>query len=225
MRQAIADRGLPLIAAEAAEAVAAPLSATAWEPAGDLQVLGGVQGTDWRYTAGNVQVNGANYGTTNVLEILSSTPLTVKNADGKATSATTIQVNAGVKADLTLAGVNIISGTAAPINMVTNSDEDGDSVKVKNGADIKNKTMLYLTLADGTDNALSCTDSTTSGSPALRCGWGSVLIIDDERANVRSGGSKFNLPDIVVPANGAVGSGTTLLDGTVLKSGDPLEKL
>ena len=130
-------------------------------------------------------------------------------------TAHNIEVNAGVKADLTLAGVNI-SSTLAPINLVTNSDEDKDGEKVANAADIKNKTMLHLVLADGSTNTLTCTNTTTSGLPGLRVGWGSVLVIDDSVRNLDSSNK------VVTPVNGAVGEDVTLVGGLSLEKGDPL---
>lgn len=192
---------------------AAPASLTEWDtPAScDFQILGGVADTDYSFDG-------------SIVHIKSSTPLTLKMAAGKTITAQTIQIDAGVKADLTLAGVNISSTLSAPINMITNSDEDGDGVKVTDAADIVNKTTLYLTLADGTTNTLVNTTS-NAGYPGVRCGWGSVLVIDDTMANVRSGGSKFNLNDIVTPVGGMVGEDVTLLGGKQLKAGDALVEL
>lgn len=180
----------------------------AWVAAGDFQVSGGTAGVDFQFTSPT-------------LHILTSTPLTVKNANSTVATSHNIEVNAGVKADLTLAGVNI-SSALAPINLVTNSDEDGDGMKVTNANQIVNKTTLYLTLANGTTNNLACSNQGTTGSPAIRCGWGSVLVIDDGIANVRAGGSKFNLDDIVTPANGMIAENVTLLDGTALAAGSSL---
>ena len=86
-----------------------------------------------------------------------------------------IEINAGVKADLTLAGVNINS-PLAPINLVTNSDEDKDGKKVTNADQITNKTMLYLTIGAGTTNTLVCSSYGNNGAPGIRCGWGSILV-------------------------------------------------
>ena len=185
------------------------------QTAGDFTVVGGKAATSQTAGDGDYFFEGT------TLHILTSTPLTVSTA---AQTAHNIEINAGVKADLTLAGVNI-STTLAPINLVTNSDEDGDGKKVTNANQIKEKTMLYLTLADGTTNNLTCGNQTTTGAPAIRCGWGSILVIDDGITNVRAGGSKFNLDDIVTPENGAVPRDVTLIGGTDLASGDPLIKM
>lgn len=181
---------------------------TALAATGGFTVTGGTEDIDYTFTDGT-------------LHILTSTPLTVKTTG---TTSDAIQVDAGVKADLTLAGVDI-STTKCPINLVTNSDEDGDGVKVTNGNDIKNKTMLYLSIAENTINKLTCTDGSVNASPGIRCGWGSVLVIDDGITNVRAGGSKFSLDDIITPENGVVPSDVTLLDGISLKAGDSLAKM
>ncbi len=191
----------------------APLAAL--EPragTGDFAVAGGEEGVDYAFDG-------------SVLHIMTSTPLTVSMAAGKTGTAHTIDIDAGVKADLTLAGVNISTAARSPINLVTNSDEDGDGVKVRNAADIVDKTTLHLTLADGSSNSLVNTVTGANGWPAIRCGWGSVLIVDDARTNVRAGGSKFDLSDIVTPADGKVAADVTLLDGTELKTDDPLTRL
>uniref|UniRef100_UPI0026765EBD hypothetical protein n=1 Tax=uncultured Adlercreutzia sp. TaxID=875803 RepID=UPI0026765EBD len=198
---------------ERAARSAAPASATEWDtPAGcQFQILGGAVGTDYSFES-------------NILRIKSSTPLTVKMADGVTTTAQTIQIDAGVKADLTLAGVTISTTLSGPINMITNSDPDGDGVKVTDAADIAEKTTLYLTLADGTVNTLTNTTN-NAGYPGIRCGWGSVLVIDDSVTNVRAGGSKFDLDDIVTPSQGMVAEDVTLLGGKQLKAGDALVEL
>ena len=177
-----------------------------------FEITGGTEGVDFSFDG-------------SILHILTSKPLTIKMAAGVTTTAQTIQIDKGVKADLTLAGVNISTATASPLNMITNSDEDGDGVKVTHADQIKNKTMLYLTLADGTANVLKNTNANANGWPGIRCGWGSVLVIDDSVTNVRAGGSKFNLNDIVTPANGMIGSDVSLVGGAVLSSGDPLVKM
>ncbi|WP_302964075.1 hypothetical protein [uncultured Adlercreutzia sp.] len=183
--------------------------------AGGFTVSGGKAATSLTAGDGDFFFDGA------TLHILTSTPLTVSTP---AQTAHTIQIDAGVKADLTLAGVTIATSTASPINMITNSDEDGDGVKVKNANQIKDKTSLYLTLADGSTNTLSVSPVTAQW-PAIRCGWGSVLVIDDSITNVKAGGSKFNLDDIVTPVNGMVGTDATLLGGQTVKAGDALSTL
>ncbi|MCI9494245.1 MAG: DUF11 domain-containing protein [Adlercreutzia mucosicola] len=178
-------------------------------PAGcQLQINGGTDGTDYSFADG-------------ILHILSSKPLTVKMADGVTTTAQTIQIDAGVHADLTLAGVTIQSTTSAPINMVNNvkdiADNDGKAPenqrKAATADEIRRKTMLHLTLASGTSNTLESTVSANSGWPGIRCGWGSVLVIDDEVRNLDTSNN------IVTPVNGLIGSDVTLIGGQKLSAG------
>ena len=190
------------------------------QTAGDFTVVGGKAATSQTAGDGDYFFEGT------TLHILTSTPLTVSTAKQ---TAHNIEVNAGVKADLTLAGVNITTTSVAPINLVTNvydiadndGKADGEKRKAKHAGEIRNKTMLHLTLADNSTNSLVCSTQ-SNGSPAIRCGWGSVLVIDDSITNIKAGGSKFNLDDIVTPANGVVASDVTLLNGKTLSSGDPL---
>lgn len=195
------DEGLPK---------AAPASLIEWDtPANcDFQVLGGVVNTDYSFDG-------------SILHVKTSTPLTVKMAAGKTATAQTIQIDAGVKADLTLAGVTISTSTTAPINLITNSMDTESGAKATNADQIRNKTMLHLTLADGSINTLSntLTGDGAAGSPAIRCGWGSVLVIDDEIRNLDQSNN------IVMPENGMVGANVTLIGGQTLKKGDPLSDM
>lgn len=177
-----------------------------WTNVGDFALLGGTVYSDYVIT-------------NNVLHITSNKPMTIKMAEGKTTTSQTIQIDAGIKADLTLAGVTIESATSSPINMITNSDEDRDGVKVVNANQIKNKTMLHLTLADGTTNTLKNTTANNDGWPGIRCGWGSVLVIDDSIRNLDTNNQ------IVTPKNGMIGEDVTLISGQTLKAGDPITNM
>ena len=99
------------------------------QTAGDFTVVGGKAATSQTAGDGDYFFEGT------TLHILTSTPLTVSTAKQ---TAHNIEVNAGVKADLTLAGVNIRS-SLAPINLVTNSDEDKDGKKVTNADQITDR--------------------------------------------------------------------------------------
>ena len=202
-------------AAAASDAPAAPESVTA----GDFTVVGGKAATSQTAGDGDFFFEGS------TLHILTSTPLTVSTT---ARTAHTIDIEAGVKADLTLAGVDIATTTRSPINMITNSMDTESGAKATHADQIRNKTMLYLTVADGTTNNLLFTRTDTAlstGWPGIRCGWGSILVIDDSVTNIKAGGSKFNLSDIVTPEDGMIGSDVTLLNGTVLKAGSAIGKM
>ncbi len=155
------------------------------------------------------------------LYIQSSTPLTISTAGQVAEN---IEIRPGVKADLTLKNVNILTpanANKAPINLVTNVWDTKDKTRAIKGDDILNKTMLHLTLADDSVNQLECGNKThgSSGSPAIRCGWGSVLVIDDSIRNLDENNN------IVTPQNGMIGADVTLSNGTKLQAGDPLSRM
>lgn len=133
----------------------------------------------------------------------------IKNTNGVATAVgTSIRVEAGVKADITFEGVNITS--YMPFNMVTNSHKSGNLTTEISGDEITDKTTVHLTLADGTTNTLTSNYFTavSSGSshisyqfPALRCGEGSVLTIDDAVRNVDINGNPITPKDGIIPAD------------------------
>lgn len=151
----------------------------------------------------------------NTVQILTSTPLTIRNSNAKdgvpsAAQNTNIQINAGVNATITLAGVSIASSSASPINMVTNSMDTESGTKATEGSQVRKKTTLHLILADGSVNTLNALSA--ANSPGLRCGEGSVLVVDDSRLNIDSDGNP------VVPVQGRVGFDGTLIDGTPVKA-------
>ncbi len=179
----------------------------AWVAAGDFQVSGGTAGVDFQFTAPT-------------LHILTSTPLTVKNTNSAVATAHNIEVNAGVKADLTLAGVNISCDATSPINMVTNSMDTATGQKAVQASEILHPTKLHLTLADGSINTLINThNGDYNGRAGLRVGWGSILVIDDSIRNLDTSNA------IVTPFNGMVAQDVTLIGGQSLKAGDPLTKM
>lgn len=149
--------------------------------ANTLTISGGVQGVDFELDGSNT-----------IIRILKSTPLTLRG-----TFAGSIQVNAGVKAYLTLSGVTITARSASsPINLMTSS-------------------QAHITLADGTTNTL---DATSQSCAALHVGNGSELYIDDSVVNY-AGRSHIEV------LNGVVNTAGTLANGTVVKVGDPLTKV
>ena len=219
---ALATAELPLTgAALANEPTAQPYTDTAgWTVVGHLKVKGGTLGTDFVYTPGNVQYNGADYGTANVVEVLTDTPLTFTDADGYSSAnpgATGIQVNPGVHADITLDNVHIAQ--RAPFNVMTNQEGGRNNPT--------NPTRCHITLADGSKNGLLATTGHTNGYfPALRCGETSVLVIDDTvRNTTEKGGNVHNQDHEILPVNGMIGKQETLSDGTTLKPGDSLTRL
>lgn len=213
--------GLPL-------ATASPLAEDEeWVPAATsgarptLAIKGGKRASslsagdgDWFYSSSTAK-----------LTILTSTKLslrTVKSRTNLVLSDTAasqcIEIKAGVKAQLNFDGV-LLEHSSAVVNMVTNLNGTADGSAATKGSDIVDQTQLYLTLAPYSVNTLRNTyrgEYKTYGKPAIRCGEGSTIVIDDEIRNLDGSGN------IVTPVGGAVPYDVTLENGTKLKKGDPL---
>ena len=203
--QAVIDAATSVFAAGAMPAAAggtpSPQADDGPQTLGGLVVSGGVNGTDYQLVGNSVQV-------------LTDTPLTIKNANPAASTTTNIVIPAGVKANVILAGVNIAGSSGSPINMITNLRGTATGAAATDGSQVINKTTLHLTLADGSVNTLNALN--VASYPGLRCGEGSVLVVDDSRLNIDSAGNP------VVPQDGKVGFDGTLLDGTAVKADDLL---
>lgn len=196
-----------------------------------LSIKGGTAGTDYalesvtysRVVRGNnesAQIQSGRSITTggtittslSSLVIKKSGTYTIKNTKGTGTAVSTaIYVAPGINVDITLAGVNISTGM--PFNIATNSTQSGNLTTEVTAEDVKTKTTVHLTLADGTVNTLYSSYfydySQTEGNkqfPGLRCGEGSVLTIDDEVRNVDTSGKA------IVPEQGLIPAGTTYVD-------------
>ena len=210
---------------------------------GGLSIQGGTPGTNYdletvtytHYCRSSTRPSGSNNGrditvypqykaenTISSLVIKKDGTYRLKNTQGVDTAvSTSIRVEPGVKADITFEGVNIRS--ELPFNIVTNSTDNGSYLTTEVSADdVKNKTTVHLTLADGTVNTLyanqhltktanTATDPTRYQQyPALRCGEGSVLVVDDAVRNVDTAGRA------IVPEQGMIPAGTKYRD----KDGD-----
>ena len=160
-----------------------------------LQVTGGVEGLDYEVddAAGMVVVK-------------TDTPLTISGSS----STHGVRVAPGVHADITFSGVTITA--PLPLDVATNLYGTASGSAATDGAQIENKTSLHLTLADGSVNTL------TAGAlfPAVHCGEGSLLTIDDGVRNTDSQGNA------IVPEQGRVPRDCVLANGTALKKGAPL---
>lgn len=184
----------------------------AWQTAGDFQILGGAP-------ADAIDGEGDYFFADNVLHILSSTPMTVRTAKQ---TVQTIDIDPGVQADLTLDGVNIQTTLRAPINLVNNvydiAANDGvaeeDRVKATHADQIRHKTTLHLTVADGSSNTLYFTAYGASGWSGIRTTWGTELTIDDSVRNVTADGRA------VTPQNGVIPFDATLSNGKEVKAGE-----
>ncbi len=129
-----------------------------------------------------------------------------------------LQVAAGVHASITFNNVTIKA--PIPFDIVTNLNGTADGTPATRGYEIlpEKRTSVHLTLADGSVNTLTVTPANTE-RPALRCGEGSVLVIDDSVWNQTAAG------EAITPEQGRVPYDCTLKNGTELKQGDPLWKM
>ena len=208
--------------AKADNAVEPHADADGWTQVGSLKVKGGEYGKDYIYTADTMQFHGADYTVagaplTNVVEVLTSEPLTFQDADpfnidnvanAGTYSTTAIVVREGRKADIILDGVHIYHRT--PINILTNCYDTEDGAKATEGTDVKNPTRLHLTLADGSHNALW---SATAYTAPLHCGEGSEFVLDDSVRNADKAGN------MVIPVGGIINEDVTLVGGKQLAKG------
>lgn len=139
------------------------------------------------------------------LVIKTSTPLVISNIDPAVRNETGIFIEKGVKADLTFDNVNIYN--SAPVYIETNSGNTAENANMAllDGSLIPDdqKTALHLVLADGSENTLYSAGSSSFRYPALRCGEGSILVIDDAVPNVDVSGNH------ITPEGGRIPAGTT----------------
>lgn len=168
---------------------------TTFAVAAPFNVQGGIAGTDYSYDNG-------------ILSILTSTPMTISTS---ASTTSTIQINAGVHADLTLDGVTIEGADKPAINLITNLRDTASGAPATDGSQIRNPTSLYLKLKDGSHNRL--TTNAPTNNAGIRCGEGSILTIDDELDNRLQGGGTAPVEGEKVTAD------VTLLGGKVISAG------
>lgn len=189
-------------AAPLVEAPAADEGISAHATAGPFEITGGTAGTDYSFSG-------------TVLTILSPKPMTISTP---APTDNTIQIAAGVQADLMLANVTIQQANAPAIDLVTNINDTASGAPATDGAQIQNPTSLYLRIKDGSVNTLTTKGGTNDAG--IRCGEGSILTIDDELDNRLQGGGQApvegeKLASDVVLVGGktiAAGSKSTELD-------------
>lgn len=170
-----------------------------------LSIAGGTEGTD--YTVDE---------TTKKIVITSGKTMTVSGTS----TGYTLEIAAGVHATLVLDDVTIQfdrtnDSQKVPINIITNIMDIGGEERTTaatDGQQITNPTSLHLILADDSTNALTA----GHGAPAIRCGEGSRLIVDDATLNVDDKGAA------IVPVEGRIPYDCTLANGTAVKKGDPL---
>lgn len=168
---------------------------TTFADAGPFTIQGGVAGTDYSFSG-------------SILSILTSTPLTISTSTS---TNNTIQINAGVHADITLNGVTIENAAAPAINLITNLYDTVSGTAATDGSQIRNPTSLYLKLKDGSHNKLTTT--APSNNAGIRCGEGSILTIDDELDNRLQGGGTAPVEGEKVTAD------VTLVGGKAIPAG------
>lgn len=198
----------------AVQAAAVPQAASLAEATGltitadDGQPL--VEGVDYELTADTATNTG---GKLVVLKTERAVTVTGTSKDNYG-----LQVAAGVHASITFNGVTIAA--PIPFDIVTNLNGTADGTPATRGYEIlpERRTSVHLTLADGSVNTLTVTPANTE-RPALRCGEGSVLVIDDSVWNQTAAG------EAITPEQGRVPYDCTLKNGTELKQGDPLWKM
>lgn len=174
-----------------------------------LSVSGGVEGTDFTVDA-----------TAKKVIFTSAKTMTVSGVS----QGYSLEVAPGNHATLILAGVTIEFDRESrtgddlyrvPLDVATNMMDVGGTERTTPAtvaSEITNKTSLHLILADGTTNTLTA----GFGAPALHCGEGSELMIDDSVLNFDNNGNH------ITPDEGRVPFDTTLSNGTSISTGDPL---
>ncbi len=151
----------------------------------------------------------ANTQNISMLVIKQNGTYTIRNTAGAGTAVSTgIRVAPGVHANIVFAGVNINS--KFPMDIATNSHVSGNGTSEVSEADVANKTTVHITLADGTANTLynsnfatkdtGSNDTSAAQFPGLRCGEGSVLVIDDAVTNVDTSGNPITPEQGMIPA-------------------------
>ena len=178
-----------------------------------ITVAGGTPGVDFEFTSESYTRH-ARTGTStqvdtlNKLVIKGSAELTL-TTDGfpAATQNVTIWVNPGVQANVTLDNVNIDS--PIPVHIERKRNDDGTTAEPK--------TRLHITLAENSDNTITATAG--RWAPAIHCGEGTELVIDDHIPNVTTAGEPIKMD----PANypGKIPAGTTFVgnDGVTRTAG------
>lgn len=198
----------------AVQAAAVPQAANLAEATGltitadDGQPL--VEGVDYELTADTATNTG---GKLIVLKTERAVTVTGTSKDNYG-----LQVAAGVHASITFNNVTIKA--PIPFDIVTNLNGTADGQPAARGYEIlpEKRTSVHLTLEDGSANTLAVTPANTE-RPALRCGEGSVLVIDDSVWNQTAAG------EAITPEQGRIPYDCTLKNGTELKQGDPLWKM
>ncbi|MCR2027288.1 hypothetical protein [Adlercreutzia muris] len=138
--------------------------------------------------------------TLNELVICGDAALTISNDDPAVAANATVWIAAGTQARISFDNVNINS--PIPVTIERNRDADGNTVSPQ--------TSLWLTLAKGSSNTLMATANRRA--PAIRCGEGTSLTIDDDIPNIDVSGNAIAMNPAKYPGR--------IPDGVTFKAAD-----
>ncbi len=178
-----------------------------------INVTGGTPGIDFEFVEESY-TRKARTGTNSLTDTLrklvikGSAELTLSTDGFPATAQNvTIWVNPGVQANIILNNVNI--GSQIPCHIERNRDAEGKTIEPT--------TRLHITLAENSNNTF--TANSAGWAPAIHCGEGTELIIDDHIPNVTTSGKPIEMD----PANypGKIPAGITFVgnDGKTRTAG------
>ncbi|WP_302963652.1 hypothetical protein [uncultured Adlercreutzia sp.] len=133
--------------------------------------------------------------------------ITVSNDNPSTAADATIWIAPGTQARVILDNVNIQS--PIPVTIERNRDAGGNTVSPQ--------TSLWLTLAKGSENTLTAT--LDRRAPAIHCGEGTTLVIDDDVPNLDISGNAIAMDPKSYP--GRIPAGTTFkgADGKTYTAG------
>ncbi|WP_302963662.1 hypothetical protein [uncultured Adlercreutzia sp.] len=213
LTESAAEAGANAEAAGAADAADEPAAQAEDRSRFGINVAGGTPGVDFEFVEETYTRHARTGGNTLVddlhkLVIKGSAELTL-STDGFPDTAqnVTIWVNPGVQANIVLNNVNI--NAPIPCHIERNRDADGKTIEPK--------TRLHITLAKGSDNTLTATAG--RWAPAIHCGEGTELVIDDHIPNVTTVGEPIEMDPARYP--GKIPAGTTFVgnDGKTYTAG------
>lgn len=217
--------GADLTACEGVGAEIATLSnALAAEPKADTGVFtveGGTLGTDYTYSGSDPTEPGG----AGILTVKTSTELTISTSSGTASPANgRIVIGSNVKANITLAGLNI-------------KPADSSTSNGYSGIDLGSGATLNITLQSGSSNVINGgTSETGTPAPGIRVPGGSTLTIDGDGSLDVKGASAVDRAAVGIGGMGSasengeacgnviiLGGTITVHGGTALTSSPPVD--
>lgn len=201
-----------------------PTSALAAEPKADTGVFtveGGTLGTDYTYSGSDPTEPGG----AGILTVKTSTELTISTSSGTASPANgRIVIGSNVKANITLAGLNI-------------KPADSSTSNGYSGIDLGSGATLNITLQSGSSNVINGgTSETGTPAPGIRVPGGSTLTIDGDGSLDVKGASAVDRAAVGIGGMGSasengeacgnviiLGGTITVHGGTALTSSPPVD--